>query len=541
MADKKSSTAPSSPVHIRVPLNTHPSHLQTPGANYGALLDDSNSSNFYFSAHGGSHQGSPSSFRGQLESFAGSYSRASALYMAENLSIATSNPGTRHGEDFLEEALVEEEQVKPKLLPLDHTLTHTLSLHGFPQLSRHTTVASMISQQFHANSTLTAVTVPQKSTFVQSVFNSVNVLVGIGVLALPLAFRCAGWLMGSAIFLFCSLSTNYTAKLIARCLDAWPNSATYGDMGAAAFGSDRVRAFVSVIFVVELMTIGVAMVVLLGDGIVSLFPSTDMISIRIASFIGLTPMLFLPIRKLAYTSLIGIISCTCLVTIVIYDGISKIEKPGSLLDPMTFQILQYTEIIPSEMYNIPLSFGLMMAGFAGHAVFPAIYRDMEDPKRYESMVDITYIITVGVYITMAIAGYMMFGLETMQEVITQNLASTPGYSKWVNRLAIWLIVLTPIAKYGLMMNPVSVTYELWITSYAEVETWCKYHDWRRHFITGFGRVMASSMVVLIATVFPGFDRVMVSVVGLFEAFYLHVVSSRCLVPFLALVFRPFSL
>lgn len=58
----------------------------------------------------------------------------------------------------------------------------------------------------------------------------------------------------------------------------------------------------------------------------------------------------------------------------------------------------------------------MMAGFAGHAVFPAIYRDMEEPKRYERMVDLTYIITAGVYITMAIAGYTMFGLDTMQEV-----------------------------------------------------------------------------------------------------------------------------
>ena len=148
MSDNKSSTTPSSPVHIRVPLNTHPSHLLTPGANYGALLDDNNSSNFYFSAHGDSHHGSPSSFRGHLESFAGSYSRASALYMAENLSITSSNPTTRHGEDFLEEALVEEEQNKAKLLPLDHTLTQTLSVHGFPHLSQPTTVA-FISMQIN--------------------------------------------------------------------------------------------------------------------------------------------------------------------------------------------------------------------------------------------------------------------------------------------------------------------------------------------------------------------------------------------------------
>jgi vesicular inhibitory amino acid transporter len=79
-----------------------------------------------------------------------------------------------------------------------------------------------------------------------------------------------------------------------------------------------------------------------------------------------------------------------------------------------------TEIIPSTLYYVPLAFGLMMAGFSGHAVFPAIYRDMEDPKRYDRMVDLTYVITVGVYITMAVAGYTMFGLETMQEVIYNN-------------------------------------------------------------------------------------------------------------------------
>lgn len=71
-------------------------------------------------------------------------------------------------------------------------------------------------------------------------------------------------------------------------------------------------------------------------------------------------------------------------------------------------------------------------------------------------------------------------------------------------------MLTPIAKYGLMMNPVCLTYELWMTGYASVEAWCNDHPWRRCFITGSGRAMASLLVILIATVFPGFDRVMVS-------------------------------
>jgi vesicular inhibitory amino acid transporter len=41
---------------------------------------------------------------------------------------------------------------------------------------------------------------------------------------------------------------------------------------------------------------------------------------------------------------------------------------------------------------------------------------MKNPKQYEKMVDITYVITVAIYLTMAVAGYAMFGLETMQEV-----------------------------------------------------------------------------------------------------------------------------
>lgn len=57
-----------------------------------------------------------------------------------------------------------------------------------------------------------------------------------------------------------------------------------------------------------------------------------------------------------------------------------------------------------------------MSGFAGHAVFPSIYRDMRDPAKYNAMVDITYFITVIVYVIMSIIGYLMFGQEALQEV-----------------------------------------------------------------------------------------------------------------------------
>lgn len=222
------------------------------------------------------------------------------------------------------------------------------SLNGLcPSLSRHTTIASILSERLHLST-------PLRSTFLQSIFNAVNVLIGVGILALPLAFRLAGWIFGFIILIFCCLATNYTAKILVKCLDTQHGASSYGDIGAIAFGH-RGRAFIGGVFIVELVTVGqvlqiieqvqfkhadrglklfrVAMVILLGDAIQSLFPVIPMVSTRLISFFILTPTLFFPIRQLAYASFIGIVSCICLLVIVMYDGLNKYEAPGSLWDP----------------------------------------------------------------------------------------------------------------------------------------------------------------------------------------------------------------
>lgn len=65
---------------------------------------------------------------------------------------------------------------------------------------------------------------------------------------------------------------------------------------------------------------------------------------------------------------------------------------------------------------MPLSFGLIMAGFAGHSIFPTLYRDMENPKQYTSVVNWCYVATAIVYFFVAACGYRMFGVDTLEEV-----------------------------------------------------------------------------------------------------------------------------
>jgi vesicular inhibitory amino acid transporter len=81
----------------------------------------------------------------------------------------------------------------------------------------------------------------------------------------------------------------------------------------------------------------VAMAILLGDGLETLF-DLDLITTRLISFCVLTPMTFLPISKLAYTSVIGVFSSLFMVAIVVLDGLTKPTKPGSLWDPKVRQI-----------------------------------------------------------------------------------------------------------------------------------------------------------------------------------------------------------
>lgn len=339
-----------------------------------------------------------------------------------------------------------------------------------------------------------------KSTFLQAVFNSTNVLMGVGILALPLGFKLAGWVIGILVFIFCFGVTNYTAKILAKCLDGHPGAQTYGDVGYAAFGT-RGRMSVSAIFVTELVAVSIALVIFLSDTISSLFPSLPRIIVSLISFLILTPMLFVPVRHLSYASLLGVLIAVSILFILLYDGFSKPDAPGSLIESAE------TEIFPSNWRVMPLSFGLIMAGFAGHSIFPTLYRDMENPKQYTSVVNWCYVATAIVYFFVAACGYRMFGVDTLEE-ITQNIVTIPEYNRVLNLAVLWLLALNPVSKYGLSLNPVNMTFQLALLRHPKIDAWYKENPRYGRMLLGIGTLILSATIVLMAYLVPGFDNVM---------------------------------
>ncbi|GIC89921.1 putative transporter [Aspergillus udagawae] len=176
----------------------------------------------------------------------------------------------------------------------------------------------LVKQIQHDDGTRESVIVGQ-STVPQTVFNSVNVLIGVGLLSLPLAMKYAGWLLGLSFLLFAAVTTSYTAKILAKCLDVDRSLVTYADVAYISFGH-HARIVTSLLFCLELIGACVALVVLFADSLNALIPGLSILQWKIICGFMLMPLNFVPLRLLSVTSILGILSCTSSVSFLPLNG-----------------------------------------------------------------------------------------------------------------------------------------------------------------------------------------------------------------------------
>jgi solute carrier family 32 (vesicular inhibitory amino acid transporter) len=192
-----------------------------------------------------------------------------------------------------------------------------------------------------------------QSTFPQTIFNSSNVLIGVGMLSLPLGIRYAGWVIGLGALIVSAFATKYTASLLAKCLDVDSSLANFADIAYIAFG-EKGRITTSVIFTLELTAACVGLVILFADSLKSLIPGPDDLHWKILCGCILAPLTFIPMRWLSLTSFLGIFCGIAVIITAIVGGSLKATAPGSLRD------VALTHAFPEQWAALPLSFGLIM-------------------------------------------------------------------------------------------------------------------------------------------------------------------------------------
>lgn len=354
------------------------------------------------------------------------------------------------------------EDVDPKLLPAGHghVVSHTSTVSGdqAPLLNakRRSSGMGLASRRrstlVHPHAAPGVAYPAGTSTFLQSWFNTLNAVMGVGILAMPLAFSYAGWIGGPVLFIICGGLTNYTGKVLYGILARNGRLKTYADIGSYAFGP-RARAWVSTLFCLELWAVCVALVILFADSLHAIFPHGPGANLyKIVCLAFVLPTIFLPLKLLSPVSVVGILSALTLVAVVLVDGIIKPSAPGSLWewDP--------SGSLRPDWARVPLAFGLIMSGFSSHPVIPSLARDMQEPIRFPNMLDRAYAAATVLYLTMGAAGYAMFGTSVSDE-ITKDLARTPDFPPTLNKIAVWLIVINPLSKFALAARPVINTFE----------------------------------------------------------------------------------
>lgn len=287
------------------------------------------------------------------------------------------------------------------------------------------------------------------STGPQTIFNSINTMMGIGMLSLPLGFKLSGWVLGSAILVLCALSTNYTAKLLGRILKVHPHLRSYSDVAHLCYGGS-VNFIISSIFMADLIGATASLVLLFGDSLAILLPSTNTNVFKTIIVLITFVSSFLPLSVLSMTSFLGIMSTTGIVLIIVFCGLITGDAEGlggSLLEPAV------TYLWPQEWKNLLLSLGIFMAPWGGHVVFPELYRDMRHPAKYDHCTNITFNFTFLVDYLIAAVGYLMFGLAC-EDSFTKNLMLQPNFPKWVKPVICLLMGIMALVKAPLMVRPV---------------------------------------------------------------------------------------
>lgn len=361
----------------------------------------------------------------------------------------------------------------------------------------------LVKQVQENDGTVVNVVVGQ-STLPQTVFNSVNVLIGVGLLALPLALKLSGWVPGLIFFAFAGVSTSYTAKILAKCADVDSSLITFADLAYVSFGP-WARLGTSILFCLELIATNVALVVLFADSLDALVGGWGVTEWKVVCGIILIPLGFVPLRFLSFTSILGILSCFGIVLAIFVDGLLKPHTPGSVREPAA------THLFPTNWMTLPISFGILMSPWGGHSVFPNIYRDMRHPYKYRRAVNVTYIFTFNLDLFMAIVGLIMFG-DGVKDEITRNILTTGGYPEWLSVFIVVCVAIIPLTKVPLNARPIVSTLELFMgldsRAMAGAPSMAGLSGFTRGILKFAVRIGCTIIFVVLAILVPEFDTIM---------------------------------
>ncbi|KAJ8774375.1 hypothetical protein K2173_011624 [Erythroxylum novogranatense] len=293
------------------------------------------------------------------------------------------------------------------------------------------------------------------SSFAHSVINMVGMLIGLGQLSTPYALENGGW---TSAFLLVGLGgiCTYTADLLGKCLDKNPKSRSYTDIGQDAYGSKGKFLAASFIYLQSFMAL-VSYTIALHDNISVVFEgtqirlpwpriSTPQLLTIIAVLVALPSLWLRDLSSISFLSSGGI-----LMSLVIFISVTSTAIFGGVITNHSIPVVNF--------HKIPAISGVYLFSYAGHIIFPNLYKSMKDPAKFAKVCVVSFASVTALYTALGFLGAKMFG----SEVSSQITLSLPRHLI-VTKIALWATVLTPMTKYALEFAPFATQLELSLPS-----------------------------------------------------------------------------
>ncbi|KAL2001839.1 hypothetical protein VTN02DRAFT_1130 [Thermoascus thermophilus] len=290
-----------------------------------------------------------------------------------------------------------------------------------------------------------------QASWISSVVNLLNTIIGAGVLAMPLAMSHMGVLLGVFVIIWSATTAGFGLYLQARC-------AQYLERGTASFFSLSQLTYpnAAVIFdaaiAIKCFGVGVSYLIIIGDlmpGVVQGFvggtPDYDFLVDRhfwvtVFMFIVI-PFAFLRrLDSLKYTSFIALTSIGYLVILVVYHFI----KGDTMADRGPIRMVRWGGAIPT-LSSLPV----IVFAYTCHQNMFSILNEIKNNSHFRttSVVIASIGTAASTYILVAITGYLSFGNNIGGNIIGMY---PPSVSATIGRAAIVVLVMF---SYPLQVHP----------------------------------------------------------------------------------------
>jgi amino acid permease len=335
----------------------------------------------------------------------------------------------------------------------------------------------------------------RKSSIIQSSFTLANACIGSGILSFPFAFLQAGAVNGALLFLAFSVLLGFALHIIVHCLcvaQRQDRSIKTYEALVEFCGGPRLGLFMEVTMTIYLFGATLAMQIIMGDSAVpllrliahqcnasedvkALFASTAFVTSAICVLILFPLCLARSLHHLRHFSTFAVCSVGYMVVMVTleYFGVGKDASPTLL--PTPYPTLHpdashysggggggggraYDEShagTPTDLYATPsgrtivlfhfgsslfMAFPIFVYALGCHLNAPHIYAAMDQSVRtvanFDKVIAAAYGIAVLFYVPTGLLGYLSFGENTPQDILSfesvvdpvTGLTTASGYS-----------------------------------------------------------------------------------------------------------------